>query len=357
MVSKVCFFTNKIYLSGGAERVICTLASEFAARGIDTTIITQESTECGYPLHPDVKIRATKTNCKLPGLRFLMRCFQLRKMLKEIAPDVAISFMVDNNLILSFLGLGLPCIRIGSDRIFPGIVRGMRRYLCRLLYPFLQGFVFQTEEARNCFWGSLYERAAIIKNPLVGDIPERNTIVSNDIVTVGRLSKQKNHKLLIRAFFEFTKEYPGYRLLIYGKGEEYENLNKLIQDLKMQKKVYLMGTSRTVLKEISGAKMFVLTSDYEGMPNVLAEAMAVGLPCVSTDCLGGGAAALINSGVNGLLVPIGDIEKLASAMKQIAKDDLLANQLGEEAKKVRNTLAVSTISEEWLNYIDKVVKG
>lgn len=357
MVSKVCFYTNKIYLSGGAERVICTLASEFMTRGIDTTIITQESTECGYPLHPDIKVLATKTDCKIPGVRLLKRCFQLRQMLKVIAPDVVISFMVDSNLILSLFAIGLPCLRIGSDRIYPNVVRGMRRCLCRLLYPFTQGFVFQTEEARNCFSGRFYERATVIGNPLVADIPKRNAIIANYIVTVGRLSKQKNHQLLIRAFSEFSKEYSDYQLQIHGKGEEHENLEMIIQQLGMQEKVFLLGTSDTVLKEISHAKMFVLTSDYEGMPNVLAEAMAIGLPCVSTDCLGGGAAALINNGVNGLLVPVGDIEKLILAMKQIAKNDMMANKLGEEAKKIVNSLAVSTISDEWLQYIDSILKG
>lgn len=356
MVSKVCFFTNKISLSGGAERVICTLASDFAARGIDTTIITQESTQCGYPLDSRVKVVATKTSCKIPGLRLLVRCMKLRKVIKTLAPDAAISFMVDNNLILSLFTLGLSCVRIGSDRIFPKMVTGLRAKLCPVIYPLTDGFVFQTEEARNCFKGKFRERSTVIANPLVGNIPPRAEQISQNIVSVGRLTKQKRHDLLIRSFAELHKNYPEYNLRIYGDGEQKANLQALIDELSLSDCAYLMGTSKTVLADIADAKMFVMASDYEGMPNALAEAIALGIPCVSTDCLGGGAAALIRNEVNGLLVPAGDRQALANAMKRLVDDAALALRLSEAGKKLKQTLSVEAISQQWLEYIDQIVK-
>lgn len=355
MVHKVCFFTNKISLSGGAERVICTLASDFAARGIDTTIITQESTECGYPIHPEVKVVATKTGCRIPGLRLLVRCMKLRKVVKELAPDAAISFMVDNNLILSLFTLGLPCVRIGSDRIFPKVVTGIRAKLCPLIYPLSDGFVFQTEEARNCFGGKFRDRATVIANPLVGNIPSRAEEVSSYIVSVGRLTGQKRHDMLIRAFGQFHKTHPEYTLRIYGSGEKKSELQGLIDELGLSEHARLMGTSKTVLADIADAKMFVMASDYEGMPNALAEAIALGIPCISTDCLGGGAAALIRDGINGLLTPTGDEQALVDAMTTLAEDEALANRLGKAGSELRHTLSVSTISQQWLDYIRHVV--
>ena len=354
MVNKVCFFTNKIYLSGGAERVTCTLASDFAARGIDTTVITQDSTECGYPLHKDVKIVATKTNCRIPGLRLLIRCLHLRRLIKTLAPDAAISFMVDNNLILSLFTLGLPCVRIGSDRIYPGIIKGVRAWLCRILYPLTDGFVFQTEEAKACFGGKFRDRSTVIANPLVGSIPPRADTVTRDVVTVGRLTSQKNHRLLIQAFDTFHATHSDYTLRLYGKGEEQEALQQLVEERQLQGCVHLMGTSQTVLQDIAGAAMFVLTSDYEGMPNALAEAMALGIPSISTDCLGGGAAALIEDGVNGRLIPCNDEEALVAAMTELADTPEMAARLGASSAGLQQKLSVETVAGEWLAYIESL---
>ena len=356
MVNKICFFTNKIFLSGGAERVICTLASDFAARGIDTTIITQESTQCGYPLNPQVKVVATKTNCRIPGVRLFARCMKLRKVIKDLAPDAAISFMVDNNLFLSLFTLGLPCARIGSDRIFPKMVTGIRAKLCPVIYPLTDGFVFQTEEAKNCFGGKFRDRSVVIANPLVGNIPERAEMPGKYVVSVGRLTKQKRHDLLIRAFGQLHKVHPEYSLRIYGGGELQAPLQLLIDELGLSQSVRLMGTSKTVLEDIADAGMFAMASDYEGMPNALAEAIALGIPSISTDCLGGGAAALIRDGVNGLLVPIADEQALAEAMTKLAEDEVLAAKLGEEGKKLKQTLSVDAICRQWLDYIAQVVE-
>ena len=143
---------------------------------------------------------------------------------------------------------------------------------------------------------------------------------------------------------------------IYGDGEQKDNLQALIDELSLSDCAYLMGTSKTVLADIADAKMFVMTSDYEGMPNALAEALALGIPSISTNCLGGGAAALIQHGVNGLLVPIGNQEALVNAMIQLVNDDITACRLGEEGKKLKQALSVEAISQQWLDYIAKIIK-
>ena len=356
MVNKVCFFTNRIVLSGGAERVICTLASDFAARGIDTTIITQESTQCGYPLDSRVKVVATKTKCKIPGLRLLVRCIKLRKAIKELAPDVAISFMVDYNLMLALFAAGFPCVRIGSERIYPKRVKGIRAKLCPVIYPLTDGFVFQTEEAKKCFGGKFRDRSTVIANPLVGNIPTRAEQINKYIVSVGRLTDQKRHDILIRAFEEFRRTHPEYSLRIYGDGELKADLQALIDELGLSDCAHLMGSSKTVLADIADAKMFVMTSDFEGMPNALAEAIALGIPSVSTDCLGGGAAALIRHGENGLLVPIGDRQAVVEAMTTLAEDEAMASRLGETGKELKHTLSVDAIAQQWLTYIAQVIQ-
>jgi len=354
-INKICFSVNKIFLSGGAERVICVLASEFAQRGIDVTIITQESTECGYPLHSDVKVLATRTNCGIPGIRLLVRCIKLRKMVKKLNPDVLISFMTLNNVltIASLLGVRTPIIV--SERIYPGAITGIVAKLRSLLYPLCEGFVFQTDSAKKFFDKKIQDRSAVIFNPLVDNIPQKCTESEKVIVTAGRMTKQKNHVLLIKAFGEFVKENPDYKLVIYGKGEEQNNLENLIKELNLTDKVFLPGTTKTLLYEMSKSEMFVLSSDYEGMPNVLAEAMAIGLPCVSTDCAGGGAKALIDDRTNGILVPCADEKALTSAMCEVVSNAELAKMLGSNAAKIKEPLSRKSIAEQWLTYIEKII--
>ncbi|MBR5156650.1 MAG: glycosyltransferase family 4 protein [Clostridia bacterium] len=354
-INKVCFSVNKISLSGGAERVICVLASEFAQRGTDVTIITQESTECGYPLHPDVKIVATKTSCKTPVLRLFVRCIKLRKFVKKLKPNILISFMTLNNVlaIASLLGVRIPIIV--SERIYPGAITGITAKMRSLLYPLCEGFVFQTDAAKEFFDKKIQERSAVIFNPLVDNIPPKSDETEKIIVTAGRMTKQKNHALLIKAFGGFIKENPDYKLVIYGKGEEQTNLENLIKELNLTDKVILPGTTKTLHNEMSKAEMFVLSSDYEGMPNVLAEAMAIGLPCVSTDCVGGGAKALINDRVNGILVPCKDEKALKDAMCEVASNAELAKTLGHNAAKIKETLSRESIAQQWLSYIEKVI--
>ena len=101
----------------------------------------------------------------------------------------------------------------------------------------------------------------------------------------------------------------------------------------MADKVSLPGYTTFVREKMEQASLFVLTSDWEGMPNALIEAMALGVPCISTDCKGGGARFLINDGINGLLTPVGDMEALAASMEKVLCNAVLSQQLSIEAKK------------------------
>ncbi len=354
-IKKVAFVINRVSLSGGAERVVCTLASEFLRRGIDTTIITQQTTECGYTIDKNVTIWASKTGIKIPVLRNFVRNLKMRKFIKQQKPDIVISFMTEMNLQTILFSIGLKSKIIVSERIYPATIKQPKRFLCKLIYPLADGFVFQTEEARNCFSGKVREKGCIIFNPLAQNLPKASDTKSKYIVTVGRLTSQKNHKLLINAFSEFSKNHPDYELRIYGDGPLKQELELFSQQLGVLDKVKLMGAVENVTEHIKDAAMFVLSSDYEGMPNVLAEAMTMGLPCVSTDCLGGGAAALIENEQNGILVPCNDVEQLYAAIKKIVEDTPLADKLANNAKALRQQLSVESITKQWLDYSHKLL--
>ena len=178
---------------------------------------------------------------------------------------------------------------------------------------------------------------------------------NKQIVSSGRLTEQKNHALLIKAFAGITAKYPAYKLVIYGDGPLRKDLELLASNLGIADKVSFPGYTTEIRKKIERSSLFVLSSDFEGMPNALMEAMALGVPCISTDCKGGGARFLIKNGTNGLLTPIGDVEALQTAMEKILSDQFFADNLSHNAHKLCETHSPEKIYAEWENLIKKVV--
>src|SRR5690606_37218842 len=151
---------------------------------------------------------------------------------------------------------------------------------------------------------------------------------------VGRLHEQKNQQLLVNAFAKISNEYPDYKLEIFGEGELRDLLEEQISKLNLEGKVILRGTTNTLFDEIIDASLFVLSSDFEGMPNALMEAMSLGLPCISTDCKPGGAKELIENKVNGLLSNRLSEKNLYECIKYMLENPTKAEMMGIEAKNI-----------------------
>ena len=161
---------------------------------------------------------------------------------------------------------------------------------------------------------------------------------------------QKNQKMLIEAFSKIHSNYPEYQLVIYGEGKLRHQLQEQIDLLGLQERISLPGSRSDVLEQIKDASLFVLPSDFEGMPNVLIEAMALGLPCISTDCPCGGPRELIQNGVNGILISVGDVEALACEMSKVLDDSEMSALLGKNAVQIREKLNMEKIGKEWLTF-------
>ncbi|MBO5613537.1 MAG: glycosyltransferase family 4 protein [Prevotella sp.] len=286
----------------------------------------------------------------------LNRVLHLRRVLKDVKPDVLVSMGTTNAIfdVPAILGLGIK--HIISERNDPAHFGGsmVTRILSHTLMRMADGYVFQTKDAQSFYGGRIAKRSVIIPNPLFvgGDYPneqyrnERKKI----IVSVGRLNKQKNHPLLIRAFKNISEEFPDYKLMIYGDGPERGRDEFLIEQLGLQGRVLLPGTIKNIPEKIYEAAMFVLSSDFEGMPNALIEAMALGLPCISTDCPCGGPRELTTNEQDCLLVPVGDENALANAMRRILKNPDVAQLMGKKAMDIREKLSVDKICRLWYNY-------
>ena len=156
---------------------------------------------------------------------------------------------------------------------------------------------------------------------------------------------QKNQKILISAFASVYRVHPEYVLDIYGEGPLREELQQQIDDMKLTEAVTLHGNVLNIHEKMADAEIFVLPSDFEGQSNALLEAMMMGLPCIATDYAG--CAEVIQSGENGIRIPVGDQSALEVAMERLITDPALARKLGTSAKEDSTQYAVATVIEKW----------
>lgn len=342
---------------GGAERVIANL-SNYLIENNEISIITSIKGNSYYKLKEKIKLYSLDE--KKQERNFIKKNIsRLRKMhylMKTIKPDIIISFLPEPSYRVLFLKIFNRNLRvIVSVRNDPNVEYKslINRLIMKLLYPLADGFVFQTEEAQKYFSKKIQNKSVIIPNPINEEFicepysEERE----KTIVTVGRLEEQKNHKMLIDAFSKLPEQFNEYKLIIYGEGSLRRNLEEQVKNLNLVNRVLLPGQIDNVKEQIYKASLFVLSSDYEGMPNALMEAMALGIPCISTDCPCGGPKFLIKNEYNGLLCNINDDESLQFAIKKIIKDKELARNISERAQKRILDLAPDKINKYWKEYI------
>ena len=345
---KIVFITATMG-GGGSERVIAELANQYIKWNHQVEIIMTAGEETAYYLDPKVKAICLGGQTQGNIWKRIKRLSLLRKRMLASEDTLFISFGTETNLycILASMGKRIPLLL--SERNDPG--HCTYPMIRNLLYSFGKKFVFQTPDARACFSNSVQQNSIVIPNPITRNIPIFDvTEREKKIVTVGRLTPQKNHRLMLAAFSKFHKEYSDYELVFYGQGELEQELKQYVEELQLQENVIFAGFHKDVLNQIKNVSMYVLSSDYEGISNSLLEALAIGLPVISTDCPIGGSKMCIQNGVNGLLVPVGDVEALSEAMIKIVENPDWAERMGREATKVRERFSVENIARKWLEF-------
>ena len=361
--------TIALYISsmrkGGAERVIANLAQYLDEKGYHVVLVTTHKAEIEYEVPETVKrILSEPDERELQGGRirnFLIRFRKLRRIWKEEKPDVIVSFIGKNNImaILTSLGMGIPVAV--SVRGEPGeeYYNGLLRFLARNLFYLADGVILQTKLCMEFFPKGVRKKAIILKNP-VNPVFFREPYRGErekTIVAVGRVDENKNHEMLIRAFAGIADEFPEYRLIIYGDGDKRSDLLELTRELKLEDRISLPGNIDNVADAIYKTRVFVLSSNTEGMPNTLIEAMILGLTVVSTDCPCGGPAELIVHGVNGLLSPVKDINAMKENLQYVLNDLHRADEMAHEASKTSDIYDVNKVYLEWEKYLKYLTCG
>lgn len=354
---KLAFYINSIH-EGGAERVITNLATYFSNTDYEVILITSFYDKWEYPYDDKIKRIVLEDKDKKNNriIKNVSRVIKLRRVIKKEKPDCLISFMAEPNYRALLACSGLKTKSIISVRNEPKIeYSGKAGWLLgHFLLPIADGCVFQTTDAQEWFPKRLKKKSTIIYNAVKDDFYHADRKpVRNLIVSCGRLEEQKNYPLLIKAFTKVVDEIPDARLFIYGDGSLKNKIADLIKKNNLENKVYLKGQTKNVVKALKEADLFVLSSLYEGMPNALMEAMAVGVPCISTDCPCGGPKMLFDS-VGGILVTNNDQLELEKAIRSVLFDDEKKNSLGNQAKIKAEVFSSDKIYRRWELFINSV---
>ena len=353
--------------NGGSERVVANLSNYFC-KDNDVRIVAITSSRSYYDLDRKIDYCGQALNINRKNFFTTFGCYVkyflqakkfIKKNVKEFRPDCVISFLVEADY-LTYLALKNEknIVKVFSERADPTRRNRIRQFLAKRAYKICDLFVCQSKKIYDYYSFIPNGKKVVIPNPLdVSALPEPSLNEKNhDIVSVGRLSSQKNHALLIRGFAAVVDKLPNdCNLIIYGDGPLKESLRVLIEHGGMEKRIKLAGVSKEVLEEIKGSALFVLPSIFEGFPNVLLEAMAMGLPVISTDFYTGVARELIKKN-NGLVVPMNDKEGLSKAIVGLMDDGKKRSMMRRNNIAVREKYNVEKIGDLWMNNIKRLVK-
>lgn len=351
---------NILFLSGdlcdgGAQRVTATIASKLAENGNKVSLIVFSKSERDYPVSIEVQtIYMCENIDEYNRLSHIKRLLFIRKIINELNPDVAVGFL-QAGYALYFASLGMNIVRIASARVSPEKIqnaKGPISSITRYWFKHANAVVLQNKEqleiAKDYGWHNLF----VIPNPLndcvVKHLKKENY---NDkcerFVMAGRLVEQKNYKLAIDAMKEIHTLYPHVTLDIFGEGKMRDDLQKYINACKLEDIVTLKGWSDIVAEEIRKYDAYMLTSNFEGQPNSLMEAMALGVPCISTACKTGPRELITSK--NGILIEPNSLDQLIDAMKTlITMDKSSREKMGIEARNnMLRSYSASTIASLW----------
>lgn len=373
---RVVFCINTLATLGGIEAITITKANALSQNPDNSIwIITccDDSIQTCIPVSDKVRIIGIKaqTSWNFPWnlFQFTSIWVWLRKELinvfSQIQPDIVITTGGFDKWII-------PTIKGRWSKIRE--IHGEKRYRKRNAHSIIQkvfasiaefldyGFnichfdriILLTQEDKLTNWNN-NDKVRVIPNPIRMTQHQASNWSKKRIIAVGRLVYQKNYSSLLRVFAKVLKLYPDWRLDIYGDGGDHDALLTEIDALGISSSTYLMGNSNTLEEEMQNSSLFVSTSRFEGLSLAMLEAMSCGLPVVSYTypC---GPKDVIQDGVNGYLIPMGDEELMAEKICTLLNDYNLREQMGKAALERSKDFSIDHICEMWEDLFQQLRK-
>jgi glycosyltransferase involved in cell wall biosynthesis len=355
---------------GGAERVCSEMANYWARQGVEVYVILLSGGHASpfYPLDARVQLKHLDLLGNSRGifgglLNNYKRGRAMRRTICELKPDSVLSYMSTTNILtlISTLGTGIPVLV--CEHIYPKNCTGgwIWETLRKWTYPFADSVVTLTQSGLDCFSPSIRKHGCFIFNPIMvpsqywGCSLSRKALASSGtILAMGRLDHQKGFDMLIRAFSAISANHINWTLEIWGDGPDRIALEALVNELGLKDRVKLPGVTREPFEKFKAADVFVLSSRHEGFPLVLCEAMACGLPVISFDCMTG-PRDIIRDGVDGVLVPSGQVEALIQSMDLLIRNPDMRKHLAVKATDIVKRLSMNAIMGQWKDLINRVI--
>lgn len=346
---KIVFVISSL-TSGGAERVLTTLANYWSEKGWDVTILAILSHDKNfYKLHKNIKLISLDMRYKNSLLNTLWYLYGIRKIVKRVNPNYVVSFISGMNIFTLISLIGLKKKIVISERNYFDVLKSkLWRRLRRITYPLTNGLVVLSEDDYNHY--TYVKNKKIIFNPLKIEnlLDCKFELKEKLIIAVGTLTQQKGFDRLIRSLADI--EMLDWRVEIIGEGPKREELTALIKELNLEKTIFLIGRKSNIYDYYQKASIFVLSSHWEGFPNVLSEAMAHGCSCIAFNCKTG-PSSIIEHEKNGYLVEDGNTEELQSRIVEVMKSRDLRQKFFVNALTIREKLKVDIIVREWEDYL------
>jgi|TARA_B100000315_G_scaffold248523_1_gene278498 glycosyltransferase involved in cell wall biosynthesis len=316
-----------------------------------------------YPLSATVQLKALGISSlsyswREGVLQNITRIKRLREAIIESKPDCILSFLYSTNILVLLATRLLSVPVIISERNNPKYSKEKRLtwfWLRKLFYPFAEHLVVQNQEIKKRF-NKYNDSIVAIPNPVnaIGQNYKKPMDVllppGKLLVAIGRLVEQKGFDILLNVFSKLHTVHKDWNLVVIGEGHLEGTLRRQTKELNIDKVVYFLGRISHPVSVLSRSDLFVLSSRYEGSPNVLLEAMSCGLPAVSFDCPAG-PGEIIDHGINGLLVPPEDMDGLETALNELMKNKQKRNELGKKALEACDRFAMKKIMAQWENII------
>lgn len=344
---KILFFVSSMH-AGGAERVAATLSGGWARQGHEVTLAPTYTRKgkLFYPLDPGVRVEWVADRMGWAGrtpLAPFVKLWALRRMVRAYRPDVIVSFLTNVNVmvLMATLGMGVPVIV--CERTNPAVSSSATprlRRLRRRLYPHAAMVTVQAEASLAPMMKLVpgMRQLAVVPNPLPPELPaprayEDAGAASPDtgrrhrLVAMGRFVPSKRYAGLLDVFERLAPRFPDWDLAIWGDGPLRGELENRVARAGLEGRVLLPGRTPAPWRELLASDLFVLTSEVEGFPNALIEAMALGLPCVSVDCPSG-PREITREGRDAVLVPLNDEAALEQALAGLMADSPGRARLG-----------------------------
>lgn len=311
---------------GGAERVVSVWANELNEKGYEVHILVFSPSEDEYYVHSGVEVKYLAPSVKdYLSLSYFGRIREIRKYLMVAKVDYIISFLPAMQVWMMLASIGLGCKRLETIRVNPwriSVTDKLQTLMWKMCYHTSYKIILQATDQQPFFGKKDQKKCVLIPNPIselyIKKYKNELDESPKTFIAAGRIDSQKNYFLMINAFARVCARHPELTLRIFGKGSDdyVAEIQRHINELGMQNNITLMGRSPHMEDEYQKSNVFMMTSDFEGLPNALMEGMASQLVCISTDCKTG-PKDLIDHGKNGFLVPVGDEDALVYTIEKV----------------------------------------